>query len=235
MNLKNSVAVITGGASGLGKALADVLAREHAQIVLSDLAGTTLNDAAHELNALAVPADVSKQKDVQALARTTVDRFGKIDLWINNAGIWMLHAPLLEQTSEQLHALMEVNFFGTLFGAQSAFAQMQQQKAGTIVNILSIRAKEPKVGTAGYAASKAAATAMTKTLRMEAEPFGIHVIGVFPSRMKTNLFGKHKHLQRNYHEHMEPIDVAKLIVANIKKDQPDNEMVIDTVRDDLNE
>ena len=124
---------------------------------------------------------------------------------------------------------MEVNFFGTLFGSQAAFSQMHKQKSGTIVNILSIRVKEPKPETAGYAASKAAATAMTNTLRIEAEPYGVHIIGVFPSRMKTNLFGEHTHLQHNYHDHMEPVDVAKMIIENVKKDRPDDEMVIENI------
>lgn len=227
MKLKEKVVVITGAASGLGKALATVCVQEGMHVVMGDLPNTGLEDEAKEVGGLAVVANMTKRLEVQALAKTAMEKFGSIDVWINNAGIWIPHAPLLEQTSEHLHALMEVNFFGTLYGSQAAFAQMQRQKAGTIVNILSIRVKEPKVNTAGYAASKAAATAMTNTLRLEAEEFDIHVIGVFPSRIKTNLF--RNHAENNFDGHMDPLQVAQLIVINIKKSHPKKELVIDGI------
>lgn len=223
MNLQNKIVVITGAGRGLGKILANGLARRGAKVVVSGK-DKNIEDVAKEVQGLAVVTDVTKGPDIARLAETTLNKFGQIDIWINNAGLWMAHAPIEEMDWARVHDLMEVNFFGTAYGSKTALVQMKKQKYGTIVNILSTSALSGRPFSSGYCASKFAADGFTKSLRGEVSGTPIKVIGVYPGGMKTNLFDDNK--PDDFASYMNPEDVAERIIANFEKDIPEEGLII---------
>ncbi len=192
MELYDKVIVITGSTSGLGKALAQQLVHEGAKIVINGRKKEEVDRVAQELGATPFAADVTDERQVRAIAVYTEECFGRIDVWINNAGIWTPHAPFEEQESLRIRAMIEVNFFGTFYGARAAFIQMKKQHTGTIMNILSTSALQGRARSAGYCASKYAADGLTKSLRLAAESEGINVLAVYPDGMKTPIFHEAK-------------------------------------------
>lgn len=169
-------------------------------------------------------ADVSKSEQLDRVARITVEKFGRLDLWVNNAGIRIPQMPVAETDVDRVHRMMEVNFFGVFNGCRAALTYMRSQQNGTIVNILSSAALAPKPHSAGYAASKAAAASLTQSLRQEVGTDGIRVIGVYPGGMKTRLFDEQ--VPPDYHRHMGPSYVAEIIIENLQQDEPIDEQVI---------
>lgn len=224
MTIKDKVIVITGASSGLGKSLAEALALKKARLVLSSHKSDELNATAAVARALPVVADVRNDEQVKNLAAQTVMEFDRIDVWVNNAGIWTPHSPVLEQDIERLHEMMEVNFFGLVYGSRAALAQMRKQGGGTIVQVISIRALDPRPDESGYVASKFAADGFTKCLRLETKNENISVLAVYPAGMQTNLFAEK--VPDNYADYMKPETVAALIVENLEKDAPEEELVI---------
>ena len=225
MELAGKSAVITGASSGLGKALAERLLAEGMKVAVCAPDAGGLADLASRPGVIAVPADVRKEAEMGKLAELAVREFGRIDVWVNNAGIWLPHLPIEETDAERAHDLMEVNYFGTFYGSRQALIRMKAQSGGTIVNIISVRAKGQVLpDTSAYTASKFAAEGFTEVLRMEAAPAGIRVIGVYTSRMQTGLFGKEK--PADYSEYLPPEKVAEKIADNLKLAEPLEELVI---------
>ena len=220
MELSGKSAVVTGAARGLGAAIARELVSRGASVVLSDLDSTDLQDRGIELDMPTFHCDVTDREQVAALGRAAIDEYGKIDLWINNAGIWMPYAPVENLDFNKAHQLVEVNYFGTAYGMLEAIRHMREQDAGAIINVLSVRALKGKALGAAYSASKFAAEGFTQAVRDELKEAGsnIAVIGVYPYRIKTGLFGEHKH--EDYASSMEPTDVARIIVGNIAREEP---------------
>ena len=220
MELSGASAVITGAARGLGAAIARELVGRGANVILSDLDSTDLQDMGIELDMPTFHCDVTDREQVAALGRAAMDEYGKIDLWINNAGIWMPYAPVENLDFNKAHQLVEVNYFGTAYGMLEAVRHMQEAGQGAIVNVLSVRALKGKALGAAYSASKFAAEGFTQAVRDELKESGskISVIGVYPYRIKTALFGNNKH--EDYDASMEPADVARIIVGNIAREEP---------------
>ncbi len=224
MELNNKVVVITGGSSGLGKELAIALKNEGCKVVISSSNGSELSKTASEVKVAAIKADVTKEGEVEKLGKFAVEKFGRIDIWINNAGIWIPHCPIEELDMKRVHQMIEVNLFGTVYGSRVALIQMKKQGYGTIINIISTSALIGRPGSAGYCASKYAADGFTKSLRLELEPANIKVISIYPGGMKTNLFRGQKPL--DYDNYMEPSYVAGRIIENLKKKNPKKELII---------
>ena len=224
MNLKNKVVVITGSTGGLGKALAEEFIKEQSKVVINARSLKKLEQTSKEIGVSACAGDVTKESDMQKLANFAVKKFGKIDIWINNAGANMAHSPIEKIDSKQAHNVMEVNFFGTFYGSRSAMKYMKKQKNGTIVNIISIRSLIPSPISVVYSSSKWAVRGLTEALRMILKPDHISVLAVHPTGMKTNLFEKAK--PSGYKNYMEPSFVAKKIVQNLKKQKPKEELII---------
>ena len=227
MNLRDKVIVITGAGKGLGRALVEICVKEDAKVMAADIAAQLSGRAIARPDSnevFAVQADVSDEDQVKNLAQTAVQKFGRIDIWVNNAGIWIPHGPVEETSAERARKLINVNFLGTLFGCQEALKQMKRQGEGTIVNVISIRAKDPRAGEVAYTASKFAADGLTKALREELRSANIAVLGVYPGGMQTNLF--EEKMPENYKEYMPPEDVAQKIIENLKNDSPQDELII---------
>ena len=162
--------------------------------------------------------NVTDQEQVQNLARAAIEEFGKINLWINNAGIWMPYGPAEETDFNRAHELMEVNFFGTAYGTVEAIKHMRPRREGTILNVLSVRSLKGKAGGSAYSASKFAAEGLTQAVRDELKDSGVKIVGVYPYRIKTHLHDEQRHA--DYENSMEPKDVAQIVIDNLAQDTP---------------
>ena len=190
LSLEGRRAVVTGGARGIGRAIAARLAEAGADIVLGDLDGELATRAARELadrfgrQVAAVGMDVRIERDVVALA-DRAEQLGEIDVWVNNAGIYP-SAALLDIDQADWDRVLDVNVNGTFLGAQVAARRMiTAGKGGVIVNIASTGAFKTGPGVAHYITSKHAVVGLTKALAVELGPQGIRVLGVAPSMTRT--------------------------------------------------
>lgn len=219
MKLQGAVCVITGGSRGLGRDLARLCKERGAEVVIGDLDHEALEDVTKELRAAGLRCDVTEQQQVAALAEEAIKQHGRIDVWINNAGIWMPYAPVEEIDFTRARALMEVNFFGLAHGTVEALKHIRKNKeGGAIVNMISVRGLEGKALAAGYSASKFAAEGFTQAVRSETKDEPINIVGIYPYRMKTELFGDNKH--GDYDSSMEPSGVAKIVIDNLENEVP---------------
>ncbi len=229
-SIKNKVVVITGASRGLGKALTVILAARGAKLVISGRSAKDLEEVAKETNAIPVTVDVTKEGDVANLAKVAISKFGHINIWINNAGLWLPKAPVESLNIKRAHELIEVNLFGTMYGSREAIICMKESisakkiKKGMIVNIVSTSALQGRAGQSAYAASKHAAKGFTDSIREELLASGISVVGVYPGGIKTSLFDEKK--PEDFKDFMTPESVAEKIVQNLEKDQPDIEQVL---------
>jgi NAD(P)-dependent dehydrogenase (short-subunit alcohol dehydrogenase family) len=224
MNLKDKVVVITGSTGGLGKALACGFLNEQAKVVINSLLKKDVEEVSKEIGTIGFSGDVTKENDMKKLADFAVKKFGKIDVWINNAGIWLPHKPIEETDWKKAHDLMEVNLFGTVYGSKSALSKMRRQGSGSIINIISTSGLNGKINETAYCSSKFAVKGFTESLMKEVDEKKIKVIGVYPGRMRTNLFGENK--PQNYDELMSPDFVAQKIIKNLKLDKPKKKLII---------
>jgi len=224
MELKNKVVVITGASRGLGKALAHAFAGAGSKLMVAARSEKDLQEFANNLNALVVATDVTNEAAVMSLADATVQKYGRIDIWINNAGVRTPHAPIEEMDMKRVHDIIEVNLFGTMYGSKAALIQMKKQGSGTIINILSTSALEGRKNSSGYVASKYAATGFTKSLRLEVEDTNIKVIAIYPGGMQTSFFDEQK--PNDYDKYMLPSFVVEKIIQNLQHDNPEEELII---------
>jgi NAD(P)-dependent dehydrogenase (short-subunit alcohol dehydrogenase family) len=225
MKLKGKVVVITGASSGLGKALAESFLESGSRVIASSNNRTEIRNVARELGVFSFLADVTKQKDVAKLAAFALKKFGRIDVWINNAGITTSNSALDKMDAKEAHQIMDVNFFGTVYGTLSALKVMRKQKRGMIVNVISVRALGSDVRPGIYSASKWAVRGFTEGLmKFVPKLNGVSIVAVYPSAMKTKLHGDNH--PAGYHKFMEPKLVAKKIVRNLGKNKPKIELII---------
>ena len=198
MRLQNKVALITGGAGGIGRATALRFAKEGACIVVTDMDEAGLNETAKMVNdgggkAVAVVGSVTNRADMQKVVDAAVSNFKRLDILINNAGInkdalavRVKDGDVKMMSDDQWDAVMNVNLKGTFICAQIASVQMMSQKFGRIVNTSSIGSLG-NIGQANYAASKAGVIGLTKTLALEWARFNITVNCVAPGATKTKM------------------------------------------------
>ncbi|CAN5326042.1 SDR family oxidoreductase [soil metagenome] len=187
--LESKVAIITGGASGIGEATARVFAREGAKVVISDVNESLGKAAAQRLteggaDAIFVRTDISNEDQVEALVKATVSRFGRLDTVLNNAGIG--HPGLAHETSlADWRTVTAVDIDGVFLVAKHAIIQMKRNGGGSIVNTSSIMGAVATVGAASYIASKHAVIGLTKALCVEYAADNIRVNAVCPGYVMT--------------------------------------------------
>ncbi len=185
--LTGQTVVVTGGARGLGYAIAELFIAEGAQVVVGDVDLAATEAAAKELgsdSALAVRCDVTRGDEVDALVGAAVEHFGGLDIMVNNAGITR-DATIRKMTEEQFDEVIAVHLKGTWNGTKAAAAIMRENKRGAIVNMSSISGKVGLMGQTNYSAAKAGIVGMTKAAAKELAHLGVRVNAIQPGLIRS--------------------------------------------------
>jgi NAD(P)-dependent dehydrogenase (short-subunit alcohol dehydrogenase family) len=236
--LTGKVAVITGGASGIGRALGEELALRGCEVVLADIQKDLLQEAEAAVRSrgakvTAVELDVRDADAFKKMAKDTVSRSGRIDLFFNNAGI-VVGGEMAQYTTSDFDDVLDVNLRGVAYGVMAVYPLMIQQGAGHIINTASIAGLLPTPGAISYTATKHAVVAMSRALRIEARRHGVRVSVVCPGAIRTpiltggrlgrvNLLGATESMIAKQWEKVRPLapDVfARRVVDRVIADDP---------------
>jgi NADP-dependent 3-hydroxy acid dehydrogenase YdfG len=190
-SIEGKVVVITGASSGLGEATARLLSAEGATVVLGARRVGRLKSLADELaghgaKALAVETDVTDYDQVKKLVEAAVQRFGRVDVMINNAGL-MQQSPLERLKINEWDRMIDINIKGVLYGIAAALPHMKRQKSGQIINVSSVAGHKVTPLGAVYAATKHAVRALSEGLRQEVKPYNIRTTVISPGAVATEL------------------------------------------------
>lgn len=182
--LADRVAIVTGAGQGIGREIARSLTAHGARVVLVDLDDDTAKAAADEVGGLGLACDVTSEEQVKAVVRDTVGQFGRLDVFVNNAGITR-DASLKKMTVDQFDAVITVHLRGTWLGVREASAVMREAKTGSIVNISSLSGKSGNPGQTNYSAAKAGIVGLTKSAAKELAHHNVRVNAVQPGLIRT--------------------------------------------------
>jgi len=189
VKFEGKTVIVTGAGRGIGEAYALGFARERANVVVVDVVASRAESTAKKVEgaggkSLVQAMDVSKKKDVDAMAEKTVERFGRIDALVNNAGV-LFQEPFLTSTEEQYYKIYDVNVKGLFLCAQAVARQMIKQKKGKIINVSSIAAIVGQANLSLYSSSKGAVLSLTRAMALELAPHNIQVNAILPGTTET--------------------------------------------------
>jgi 3-oxoacyl-[acyl-carrier protein] reductase len=189
MRLKGKTALVTGGASGFGAEIVLSYVREGAKVVILDLNGNGAQKIADAAGGgtIAVAGDVTKQSDIDAAVKRTVDTFGKLDIVVNNAGWTFRNKPMLEVSEAEFDKVFAINVKSIFLMTNAVVPVMRKQKSGRIINIGSTAGLRPRPGLTWYNATKGAVNLMSKSMAVELAPDGIRVNCIAPVIGETAL------------------------------------------------
>jgi NAD(P)-dependent dehydrogenase (short-subunit alcohol dehydrogenase family) len=193
--MSSSVILVTGALTGIGRATAFAFARDGARVVVSGRREEQGQALLGELRAIGVEAefvlaDVRREEDVRALIDRTIQRFGRLDVAVNNAGTDGKPGPLTEQSPESYAATFDTNVLGTILSLKHELRVMISQRSGCIVNLSSTMGSRGAAGASMYVASKHAVEGLTKSAALEGAPFGVRVNAVAPGPVQTDLLDR---------------------------------------------
>ncbi len=228
-DLRDSVVVITGASSGIGRATALAFAREGARLVLGARSEKNLRETAfqcqeYDAETLVVRTDVSREKDVRNLAQRAVKEFGGIDVWVNDAGVGF-YSRFADAPEKEYRQVIETNLFGSVYGARAALKEFERQGSGVLINISSQIALGGAKYASAYAISKYGVRGLSDSVRQEYLDTGIDVCTVYPASTDTPFFQN----AGNYTgRKLKPLgnisdveEVAEAIVNCAREPQPD--------------
>ncbi|HKJ34041.1 MAG TPA: SDR family oxidoreductase [Balneolales bacterium] len=190
-NIEGKIIVITGASSGLGEAAARQLSAQGATLVLGARRTDRINKLAEELNkdggpALAITTDVTDRDQVKKLVDKAVEKYGRIDVMINNAGL-MPHSPLERLKIDEWDQMIDVNIKGVLYGIAAVLPFMKKQKSGHIINVSSVAGHKIRPGGVVYSATKHAVRVISEGLRQEVKPYNLRTTIISPGAVATEL------------------------------------------------
>jgi len=194
MEFTGKTALVTGGAKGIGKAVALALAKRGANIVVADIdmrfaPGIETEAKSAGCDCLVFKTNVSIRKDVHEMIQKIIEKFNRIDILVNSAGI-VSESLIIDTEEKDWDAVLEVNLKGVFICCQAVAKEMIKQRSGKIINISSMAGKTGPSREGAYAASKSAVITLTKTLAQELAPYGINVNAVCPGLIETDMFKK---------------------------------------------
>jgi 3-oxoacyl-[acyl-carrier protein] reductase len=216
--MSNSVAIVTGAARGIGRAIAAELRRADYEVVLVARTKKDLDEAARDIGGIASPADVTKPAEVEAVIAETLRRFGRIDAVVNNAGM----APVVavkDMSIDRWRAVIDTNLSAAFYLARAVWPTFEKRKGGVIVNISSMSARDPFPGFAAYGAAKAGLNLFGLALAREGQPINVRVHTVAPGSVETAMFrGIMSAEQWPTDKTLDPAEVARVVAACIHGD-----------------
>lgn len=218
MQIKDSVFIVTGGSAGIGKATAKLIAEKGGKVLITGRDKQRLESTAKEIGALAVQADVSKEKDVLKTYEILMKEFGKLDCLINNAGIGGKWEDTFNLSLENFLDVYSVNVFGAALMSREAAKIFKLQNYGNIVNISSTAGTKGFPNGTVYSSSKFALRGMTQCWQAELRKFNVRVILVNPSEV-TTAFDSDERVERpEVKNKLRPIEIAHTIVSALEMD-----------------
>jgi len=209
------VVLISGGSDGLGKTIAEYLAKEYQVVVLSPTE-EKLKKVSDEIGADYVVADVSDYKSLENAVNKIVAKYNRIDCLVNNAGLW-IQGELDDNNPSEIKRLLEVNNLGVVLLSKAIIPQMKKQKHGLIININSQGGFYAKPERSVYSAAKWGVTGFTKSLQLELAKYGISVTGIYPGKMNTKMFEKIG-IQKGMNDALDPKEVARVVKFLLETD-----------------
>lgn len=225
MNLKNKNIVIIGGSQGFGRALAKAFISESSNVIIASKNSENVNTAGEEIGATSMVCDVKDEVSLQKVRDAVIEEFGGIDIWINSAGVFKVFPKGENLDMNKAHEMFDINFFGSVLGTRTVFPIIKDN-GGVVINILSsaaldaTRSKNAKL----YAASKWALRAYIDALRNENKDSNVKIYSLYPGGMKTHLHDDR--LPAEFNDFMEPSYVAQKVIDNLKKDNPEIDLII---------
>lgn len=224
MNLTDKITVITGGSKGFGKGLAKAFANKGAKVIIASPDKEALSETAHELGVDSFVCDVTSFEAVQSLVDYVVQKYGRINILINNAGIQIAPSNVEDVDLAKLHKLFDVNFFGYFYGCKAVVSLMRKQNNGMIININSTAGLSGKPGLSAYVSSKFAVKGLTQSLREELKDTNITVYGIHPGGMQTEIY-KEKY-PADFDEYMSIDYAIQKMMDNFEAEEPELDLVI---------
>jgi 3-oxoacyl-[acyl-carrier protein] reductase len=230
--LINKVAIVTGSSSGIGKAIALRFGEEGANVVVSARRKSLCEQTAKQIcekggKAFVVQSDISLENQVDLLFEKTLQQYGRVDIVVNNAGIFG-GRRIAETTTKAFDEVMNVNLRGTFFCCRAAFKQMKKQGAGIIINVSSVAGVQAWAGTGIYSASKHGVMALTRSLADEGRPYNIRASAICPGGVADELVdATEEEILRS--EKISPFDIAETAVylATLGKFAVVHQIVVD--------
>lgn len=211
MRFTERVAIVTGGASGIGLETAKRLGSEGARVIIADLDPGKGDEAARQVRAAGAPdarasrCNVSSEHQVQATVAEAFDRFGRLDVIVNNAGL-MVFNPITSLSGDDWQRVLSVDLLGAFYFIKQAFLRMRP--GGAVVNVSSVHAVETEPLVAPYAAAKAALLSLTRSAALEGKPKGIRVNAILPGAVNTPMLWDNPNVRSGV-EKIDPADVGK--------------------------
>ena len=190
--LDNKVAVVTGVGSGIGKAISLAYAQEGASLGIGDIDVNLLSKTAEEIkkntdNITSLKTDVSIEEEVKKLIDETVNKYGKLDIIVNNVSVAIGGYPITDMSNEEWQKIIAINFSSVFYGCKHSIPFLKKNNGGSIINIASVQAHTPLPGWAAYAGIKGGVISMTKNLASEFGPFNIRANTISPGTIATEM------------------------------------------------
>ncbi|HYM15949.1 MAG TPA: SDR family NAD(P)-dependent oxidoreductase [Dehalococcoidia bacterium] len=233
MHPRDAVVIVTGASSGIGREAALAFARHRARLVLAARREDRLHQLAEEIaalgaEALAVPTDVARTDDCARLVQAALDRFGRVDVLVNNAGFGF-SGTIEETTESDMRELLDVNYMGAFNLTRAVLPHMRRQRRGHIVNVASVVGKVAFPFHGAYSATKFAMIAMTEALRGELDGSGVTATAVLPASTRTEFFDAQRtndgHVSAPTGPQQDAAVVARAIVRSLRHPAPEVNMV----------
>lgn len=217
MELRDAVALVTGGSEGIGRAIAEALMHQGCKVTITGRREEVLKDTAEELGLDWIAGDVGNETDAVRTVSSVIERHGRLDILVNNAGYGMFK-PLVDTTLDELKDMYQTNVFGTFLMSREAARQFIKQGSGELINISSTSSLKGSSGRTAYGSSKFALRGMTECWRDELRRHDVRVMLVNPSEVMTDFAAKAGVERERSDKKLRPKEIADAIVGALKVD-----------------